>query len=362
MAAVDAMDRPGLAFTNVGRGLALALDMHEMSPPSASRAILLVSDGAAVVDRKVQDKIRAAFAKRPINFVLAVPADRRRQRNFRCSMPPTSRIRRRHFPNGIWISFFKSLKIPYRAFEAENPEALAEAIAEIGRLEKKPITYFERVPQKDLAHLAFGIAFAAVLLLLAAKAIEVPIAMAMGGDRERRVTCEMADQQMGSRPVATCWVAAVHFRGTRVAWARGLAGSTYQLWSRSQQNSVLKAIAAGEDVAVDPGAADALVIARAQSLDRRDRFDEAQAFIDSALPRLSPDRNRSSSTITRMSSSSERSLGSNAVIWMAQFRSSILQRTATSGRCVWIRTTSTSNTISMSRCGWFATFRPVARR
>jgi mxaK protein len=67
-----------------------------------------------------------------------------------------------------------------------------------------------------------------------------------------------------------------------------LAGSTYELWSRSKQNSVLKAIAAGEDVAVDPGAADALVIARAQSLDRRDRFDEAQAFIDNALPRLAP--------------------------------------------------------------------------
>lgn len=68
----------------------------------------------------------------------------------------------------------------------------------------------------------------------------------------------------------------------------GLFGSAYELWSRSQQNAMLRAIAAGEDVEVDPGAWDGLVVARAQSLDRRDRFEEAQAFIDEAMPRLAP--------------------------------------------------------------------------
>jgi mxaC protein len=153
--------------------------MHETSPPSASRAILLVSDGAAVIDRKVQEKIRAAFAKRPINLywlflrtegakgISDVPA-------------PDELDTPQALPERHLDKFFKSLKIPYRAFEAENPEAVADAIAEIGRLEKKPITYFERVPQKDLAHLAYGTALAAVLLLLAAKAIEVPIATSNG--------------------------------------------------------------------------------------------------------------------------------------------------------------------------------------
>jgi mxaC protein len=174
MAAVDAMDRPGLAFTNVGRGLALALDMHETSPPTASRAILLVSDGAAVIDRKVQEKIRAAFAKRPINLywlflrtegakgISDVPGP---------DEPDTPQA----LPERHLDKFFKSLKIPYRAFEAENPQAVADAIAEIGRLEKKPITYFERVPQKDLSPMAYGAALFCVLLLLVAKAIEVPL-------------------------------------------------------------------------------------------------------------------------------------------------------------------------------------------
>jgi mxaK protein len=68
----------------------------------------------------------------------------------------------------------------------------------------------------------------------------------------------------------------------------GLVGSAHELWSRSKQNAMLRAIVAGSDVAVDPGSWDGLVVARARSLDRRDRFDEAQAFIDEALPRLAP--------------------------------------------------------------------------
>ena len=64
LAAVDAIDRPGLGYTNVGRGLALALDMLRSSDRDAARVILLISDGAAVIDPQVQLKLRAAFAER----------------------------------------------------------------------------------------------------------------------------------------------------------------------------------------------------------------------------------------------------------------------------------------------------------
>ena len=47
--------------------------------------------------------------------------------------------------------FFQSLKIPYQAFEAENPAAVGEAIAAIDKLERSPIRYYERIPQKDLS-------------------------------------------------------------------------------------------------------------------------------------------------------------------------------------------------------------------
>lgn len=172
LAAVDAMDRPGLAFTNVGRGLALALDMQEADPSPAARVIVLVSDGAAVIDRKVQEKLRAAFARRPINLywlflrtagtpgISTVPA-------------PGEEDTPQAMPERHLDKFFKSLGIDYRAFEAENPEAVALAIAEIGKLERSPITYLERIPHEDLKSRAFAVAAAALLVLLAAKLAEV---------------------------------------------------------------------------------------------------------------------------------------------------------------------------------------------
>ncbi|MGE0022614.1 MAG: vWA domain-containing protein [Hyphomicrobium sp.] len=180
LAAVDAMDRPGLAFTNVGRGLALALDMQETDTSPAARVIVLVSDGAAVIDRKVQDKLRAAFARRKINLywlflrtegnpgISAVPA-------------PGEEDTPQAMPERHLDKFFKSLGITYRAFEAENPQAIADAIAEIGKLERSPITYFERIPHEDLAVRAFAGALAAMLVLLAAKLAEVRLVAATEG-------------------------------------------------------------------------------------------------------------------------------------------------------------------------------------
>jgi mxaC protein len=172
LAAIDAMDRPGLAFTNVGRGLALALDMQEADTSPAARVIVLVSDGAAVIDRKVQDKLRAAFARRPINLywlflrtagtpgISTVPA-------------PGEEDTPQAMPERHLDKFFKSLGIAYRAFEAENPEAIALALAEVAKLERSPITYLERIPHEDLKVRAFAVASAALLVLLAAKFAEV---------------------------------------------------------------------------------------------------------------------------------------------------------------------------------------------
>ena len=69
--------------------------------------------------------------------------------------------------------FFHTLRVPYRAFEAENPQAVADAIAEIDKLERNPIRYQERIPEKDLAWLAYAVAAAALALLLLAKLLEV---------------------------------------------------------------------------------------------------------------------------------------------------------------------------------------------
>jgi mxaC protein len=191
-AAIDAIELPGLALTDVGRGLVMAQAMQEADILATqasdarlgSRAIVLVSDGAAVIDRKLQEKLRSAFSKRPLHLywiflrtegsrgIFDPPQDGRPDTPY--AMPE------RHLN-----LFFESLKVPYQAFEAENPAAVGEAIAAIDKLERSPIAYVERIPQKDLSGYAYAASAAALLLLLLAKLAETSV---VTGPRSRAIS------------------------------------------------------------------------------------------------------------------------------------------------------------------------------
>jgi len=180
LAAIRAIERPGLAYTDIGRGLALALAMHANDPAAASRAIVLVSDGAGVIDRKVQDLLRQGFGKRRINLYwlyLRTEGSPGIYEEPKAGQEDTPQA----LPERHLNKFFMTLGTPYRAFEAENPEAVAEAIAEIDKLERQPIRYVERIPHQDLSHWAYVTAAAGLLLLVAAKLCEVSVGRAAKG-------------------------------------------------------------------------------------------------------------------------------------------------------------------------------------
>lgn len=170
VAAIDAIDRPGLAFTDVGRGLALALSYFADDTADASRAVLLVSDGAALVDRRVQDALRDAVARTPVHLYWLFLRSRGARGIF--EPPPAGEDTPQANPERHLHLFFQSLGVPYRAFEATSPQAVGEAIAEIDRQETRPIRYLERVPRQDFARTAFATAGIMVALLLAAKLAE----------------------------------------------------------------------------------------------------------------------------------------------------------------------------------------------
>lgn len=199
LGAVDAIIRPGLAYTNVGLGLALALSMHEMDPTPASRAILLVSDGAAVIDRRVQEKLRAQIAKRPVNLYWLYIRTAGAPGIFDPPGPDVPDTPQ-SFPERHLNIFFQSLKVPYRAFEAENPQAVADAITEIDKLERNPIRYQERIPERDLSALAYALSAIGLFVLLLAKLAEVrldagPSKGAAAATRARQGSLRVASTQ-----------------------------------------------------------------------------------------------------------------------------------------------------------------------
>ena len=182
LGAIDAIEQPGLALTNVGKGLAMALSMHDADILStqgtdggiASRAIVLVSDGAAVINRKVQQKLEAAFLKRPVNLYW-IFLRTENSRGIFDKPGPDDTDTPFAMPERHLHLFFENLKIPYTAFEVENPAAVGEAVAAIDKLERRPMRYDERIPQKDFSGVAYAVAGLSLLLLVIAKLAEVKV-------------------------------------------------------------------------------------------------------------------------------------------------------------------------------------------
>ncbi|SNB65510.1 mxaC protein [Arboricoccus pini] len=182
LGAIDAVDRPGLGYTNVGRGLILALEMLRRSQSDGVRVILLVSDGAAVIDPDVQQRLRAGFAEAPVHLYWLFLRTAGGRGIY--DVPDSPSVDNpRTMPERHLDLFFKSLGIPYRAFETDGADAVGQALAEIGRLEQAPLHYSEPTPRFELATPALILALIMTLLLTAALGSQVRFARHRPMDR-----------------------------------------------------------------------------------------------------------------------------------------------------------------------------------
>lgn len=170
-AAIAAIDRPGLAHTDVGRGLTLAFSMFDDSSSETSRALVLVSDGAAVIDRRVQDALRDAARRNPVRLYWLFLRTQGSKGIYDKPVPGEPDIPQ-VYPERHLDIFLKSLGLPYRAFEAKSAADVSAAIREIDQLEQRPTIYKETIPRQDLDWVAYWLAAVATALLLGAKLIE----------------------------------------------------------------------------------------------------------------------------------------------------------------------------------------------
>ncbi|WP_292530932.1 vWA domain-containing protein [Methylocystis sp.] len=179
-AAIDAIDRPGLDYTNIARGLAMALSMFKTSEADLSRAVLLISDGAGVIDPKQRDDLKAEFRKTNVSlYWLFLRTEGSRGISDQSAGDDESP---QAAPERHLDLFFRSLGVPYRAFEVESAEATEEALKQIDRLERHPVRYVETMPRTDLSASAFALALVATALLIVAKLAEVGLGV-NGGAR-----------------------------------------------------------------------------------------------------------------------------------------------------------------------------------
>lgn len=167
--AAGAIDR-GLGETDVGRALLAAIAYFDQRPFTGSRMVVLVSDGGAQLDEDMRKRLRYAMKRNRITLdwiYLRSPNSPGLVAN-----EPADSANLETVPEYFLHQFFASVGIPYHAYEAEDADALRQAIANVDRLEDAPMHYTELVPPRDLSSWCYGAALAAAVLLLFAKLAE----------------------------------------------------------------------------------------------------------------------------------------------------------------------------------------------
>ncbi|MDP1766963.1 MAG: vWA domain-containing protein [Methylotenera sp.] len=170
LAAIKATAGNSLFQTNIGGGLTSVVSLFENVPDSGSRAIILISDGAGRMGGDVQQKLREWLQRYNITLywiVLRQPGGISIFNEYEAKDDSP-------LPSEVELyEYFKTLRTPFSAYEAEDPKSLAAAISDINQKERKPIKYMEKIPGHDYTQLCYIIAALMIALLLSVKYLEV---------------------------------------------------------------------------------------------------------------------------------------------------------------------------------------------
>ncbi|MDQ3773514.1 MAG: VWA domain-containing protein [Pseudomonadota bacterium] len=171
-AAIRAMDTPGLGLTNIAKGLAMALSFFQGRPYTGSRVIVLVSDGATEVDHRSRADLRKWFKELGVGLYWIYLRTANSPGIFEARERPPGDTAD-GLPERHLHAFLSSLETPYSPYEAENPQALERAIADLDALENLPLRYSEHILRGELSGWCYGLALCAIAALLGAKLAEV---------------------------------------------------------------------------------------------------------------------------------------------------------------------------------------------
>lgn len=159
----------GLAKTDVGAGLLQALEFFEGLPYTGSRIIMLISDGGSTLDLDTRLKIKNAMQRqRAALYWIYI----RSRRSPGISDTAGEKNTEQTAPARALHEFFSDMEAPYRAYDAEDPQAMEDAIDQVSRLQNLPIRFVDVIPRRDLSATCYLIASLALFVLIGAKLIE----------------------------------------------------------------------------------------------------------------------------------------------------------------------------------------------
>jgi mxaC protein len=168
-AAIHALGERGHGITNIAPGLSMALSYFNGQPITGARVILLVSDGAARMEPEIADALRQNFQDQQVSLYWIYLRNPKGGKLSQAPKNPNESTTPEYFLH----QYFQTLNVPYQAYEADNPQALQQAIATIEKLENKPLQYREKLPRQDLSGYCYSVALACLLILLVCRTMEL---------------------------------------------------------------------------------------------------------------------------------------------------------------------------------------------
>jgi mxaC protein len=149
----------GLTDTDVGNGIVAAARLFDDQPYTGSRLVLLISDGGARLDLATRKRIANLLQRNHVAlYWIYISSRNSPAMEVASGQNPADEAA----PARTLHAFFNTLETPYRLFDAEDPDALAAAVAEVNRLQSLPIRTFDLMPRKHIA----GVFYALSLVLL----------------------------------------------------------------------------------------------------------------------------------------------------------------------------------------------------
>jgi mxaC protein len=133
----------GLSETDVGRALLAAIGEFDQRAYTGSRIIVLVSDGGAQLDEPTRQRIASGMRRNRIALYWLY------LKSFNGPTLEDAEPEGASVPELALHRFFRNLPTPYRAYEAEVPEELEKAVADVGRQQNLPLDIIEEVPRQD---------------------------------------------------------------------------------------------------------------------------------------------------------------------------------------------------------------------
>ena len=156
----------GLSETNIARSLIKAAEMYENQIYRGSRMVVLVSDGGHEFDAEAKRQIRALYERENITLywlymrsVTGMTLDSSAGDNRRWTSTPERKLH----------SYFKSLDIPYKAFEVGSMKTFSQAMDTIDKQQYQTLIVEETLPRETRVKYFYLTAVLALLILVLAQ-------------------------------------------------------------------------------------------------------------------------------------------------------------------------------------------------